>query len=99
MSEIRVSVKLTNATDEENARTGQIDFNAVRSTTVEAVVDTEAVRSVLPIHVVEKLGVGIRDHRAARYADDRTESVAVTAPIIFECMDRDTVEEALVLGS
>jgi predicted aspartyl protease len=99
MGEIRVTVKLTNATDEENARTGLIDFTAVRSMTVQAVVDTGAVRSVLPVQVVEKLGLRIRGHRAARYADDRTESVGVTAPLIFECLDRDTVEEALVLGT
>jgi predicted aspartyl protease len=99
MGEIRVQVKLTNATDEENARNGLIDFLAVRTMIVQAVVDTGSVRCVLPIQVVEKLGLGIRGHRAARYADDRTESVAVTAPLIFECMDRDTVEEALVLGT
>ncbi len=99
MGEIRVAVKLTNATDEENVRNGLIDYKAVRTVTLEAVVETGAVRSVLPIHIVEKLGLGIRGHRAARYADDRTESVAVTAPLVFECMDRDTVEEALVLGT
>jgi hypothetical protein len=99
MGEIRVQVKLTNATDEANARSGLIDFNAVRQIQIEGVVNTGAVRSVLPIHIVEKLGLGIRGHRAARYADDRTESVGVTEPLIFECLDRDTVEEALVLGT
>ncbi len=64
MGEIRVEVKLTNATDEENARSGLIDFKAVRVVIVQAVADTEAVRSVLPIHSVEKLGLGIRGHRA-----------------------------------
>jgi hypothetical protein len=99
MGEMRVSVKLTNATDEANARSGLIDFSAVRCVKIEGVVDTDAVRSVLPLQIVEKLGLGIRGHRAARYADDRTESVAVTEPLIFECLDRDTVEEALVLGT
>jgi hypothetical protein len=35
MGEIRVEVKLTNATDEENARNGLIDFRAVRTVTVQ----------------------------------------------------------------
>ena len=47
---------------------------------------------------MEALGVMSRGHRVAEYADGRKESVAITEPIIFEVMGRDTPEEALVLG-
>jgi clan AA aspartic protease len=64
----------------------------------DALVDTGAVRSVIPAHVVEKLDVGIRGNRVAEYADGRKESVELTEPVLFDLMGRDTMEEALVLG-
>jgi predicted aspartyl protease len=99
VGEIRVKVKLTNATDEANARSGLIDFLAIRSMQVEGVVDTGAVRSVLPPHVVEQLGLQIRPQTVARCADDRSESVGLTEGVLFECLTRETLEEALVLGT
>jgi hypothetical protein len=47
---------------------------------------------------MQALGVLSRGNRVAECTDGRTESVAVTEPIIFEVMGRDTLEEALVLG-
>lgn len=70
----------------------------MRSVEVEALVDTGAVMSVIPIHLVQKLGLGIRSRRMAKYADGRTDEVGVTTPVLFEVQCRDTVEEALVLG-
>jgi hypothetical protein len=61
-------------------------------------VDTGAVRSVIPAHVMEALGLMSRGNPVAEYADGRTEVVAVTEPIIIDVMGRDTLEEALVLG-
>ena len=48
MGEVRVKVRLTNAADESLARRGQLQPAGVRSITVEAVVDTGAVRCVIP---------------------------------------------------
>ena len=61
-------------------------------------VDTGAVRSVIPIHVMEKLGVLERGKRVAEYADGRKDTVGITEPIIFDIFGRDTLEAALVLG-
>jgi len=61
-------------------------------------VDTGAVRSVVPPQIVQDLGLQIRGQRVAEYADGRKEAVGVTEPIIFECLRRDTLEEAMVLG-
>ena len=98
MGEVRVSVKIINATDEELARRGQLPQLQVRFCVVDAMVDTGSVRTVLPIQIVEKLGLSIRGHRMAEYADGRKESVAVTGPIVIDWEGRDTLEDALVLG-
>ena len=98
MGEIRVQVKLTNLQDETRLRHGELKPEAVRTYVADALVDTGAVRSVIPVQVLERLGVGIRGSRVAEYADGRKEAVGVTEGLIFDLMGRDTIEEALVLG-
>ena len=98
MGEVRTRTLITNAVDEALARRGQIAPEEVRSYEADALVDTGAVRSVLPPHVVEVLGLEVRGQRVAEYADGRKESVGVTEPVIFDIGGRDTSEEALVLG-
>ena len=98
MGEIRVKVKLTNSHDDTKSRAGEMPKSDIRVYEADAMVDTGAVRSVIPAHVLEKLGVGIRGTRVAEYADGRKESVGMSEGIIFDVMGRDTLEEALVLG-
>ena len=95
MGEIRVKVKLTNAADEAMNRARKLSKKKVRTYEADAVVDTGAVRSVIPAHVLEKLGVGTRGTRVAGYADGRTEAVGISGGIIFDVMGRDTIEEAI----
>jgi len=91
-------VKLTNGGDEMLARQGQLSPGQVRTLETRALVDTGAAWSVLPPDVVHRLGLGTRTRRAATYADGRRETVAVAAPVVFELLGRDTVDDALVLG-
>jgi clan AA aspartic protease len=98
MGEVRVAVKLTNALDEALARRGQLAAAQVRVYETQALVDTGAVRSVLPIHVVQQLGLQLRGQRVAEYADGRQDIVGITEPLIIELKQRDTLDEALVLG-
>lgn len=98
MGEIRATVILTNSTDEELLALGKITPGEVRRVEVEGIVDTGAVTSVLPRRIVEQLGVTVRGQRTARYADGRSEVVGITGPVLFELLDRNTIEEALVLG-
>lgn len=98
MGEIRVKITLVNGVDEALARRGQLPPDQVRRCEADAMVDTGAVRSIIPVHVQERLGVALRGHRVAEYADGRKEAVGVTEPIIFEVLGRDTLEETLVLG-
>ena len=98
MGAVRTQVLILNATDEALARRGQIAQEQIRSYEADALVEASAVRCVLPTHIVQQLGLGIRGQRMAEYADGRKESVDVTGPVIFNISGRDTLEEALVLG-
>jgi clan AA aspartic protease len=70
----------------------------IRTFETDAMVDTGAVRCVVPTRIVQRLGAEIRGQRTADYADGRTETVGMTEPIIFDIQGRDTADEALVLG-
>jgi len=98
MGEVRVRVKLTNAVDEALVRRGQLAPDRVRVYEPEALVDTGAVRCVLPPFVVERLGLARVARYAAQHADGRLDEVDVTEPVFVEIMGRRTTEEALVLG-
>ena len=98
MGEIRVRVRLVSALDEVLARRGQLPADQVRIYEADAMVDTGAVRTVIPVHVLQQLGLDVRGQRVAEYADGRQEVVDVTEPIVVELLGRDTLEEALVLG-
>src|SRR5436853_567968 len=80
MGEVRVNVKISNATDVVMARRGLIPRNQVRTMTVEAVVDTGAVRSCIPVDLKEKLGLETERHINAQMANGETLSVEMTEP-------------------
>ena len=98
ISEVCVTARLTNAVDEALVRRGMLAPDQVRTYEADALVDTGAVRTVVPQHVALRLGLGVRGQRMAQYADGRTEAVSVTEPLVVELQGRDTLEEALVLG-
>ena len=99
MGEVRVKVKLTNAGDEILVRRGLLSADKIRSYEAEALVDTGAVRSVLPAYVVQLLGLAIVRKERATYANDATEEVDVSEVVGINLMSRRTTEEMLVLGS
>ena len=98
MGEVRVKVKLTNAADEALVEAGHLSREQVRSVTIDAVVDTGAVRSVIPATVKEQLGLNAAFRTRAQYADGRSEEVEVTTPIHMQLEGRPLYEECLVLG-
>jgi clan AA aspartic protease len=95
---VHVQVHLTNAVDEELHQRGQLDANQVHTYQTEALVDTGAVRCVLPSFVADQLGLRRVARMVAQYADGRLEEVEVTQPFFLQIMGRRTAEEALVLG-
>jgi predicted aspartyl protease len=98
MGEVRVRARLTNAVDEDLVRRGMLTPQQVRSYDADALVDTDAVRTVLPQELVARLGLATRGQQLAEYADGRQESVNVTGPVVVELEGRSTLEDALVLG-
>lgn len=99
MGEVRVRVRLTNAGDEVLVRRGLLTADKIRSYDADALVDTGAVRSVLPIHVVQYLGLATVRKTRATYANDLTEDVDITESVGIDIDGRRTTEETLVLGS
>jgi predicted aspartyl protease len=98
MGEVRTKIKLVNSADLSNSRRGLITAEQVRSLIEDALVDTGAVRCAIPYSVMESLGVDIVSDAIAEYANGSTERVGLTEAIIFQIDDRNTVEEAFVLG-
>ncbi len=98
MGEVRTAVTLTNATDQALVRRGTMSHEEVHSYKADALVDTGAVRTVLPSHVVQQLGLAIVGNQMVEYADGRQEGVGLTEPIDIKIDGRRTFDEALVLG-
>ena len=99
MGKVRVTVKLTNAGDEAMVRRGLLNADQIRRYEANALVDTGAIRSVLPSHVVELLGLAIVGKTRATYANDVTEDVDIAEVVGIDIKGRRTSEETLVLGS
>jgi len=98
MGAVRVKVKLTNAIDEGLVSRGLLNPNLLRVYEAEALIDSGAVRTAIPLEVCEHLGLRIRSQEIAKYADGRQETVGLTGPILIEMAGRETIEAAMVLG-
>jgi|ERR1043166_2899278 hypothetical protein len=102
LGEVRVNVRLTNGGDEVLVRRGLLPPEQVRYYETSALVDTGAIRSVLPAQVLQYLGVGVVRQTRAVYANDSREDVDVSEMVGIDIVDiigRRTTEEMLVLGS
>jgi clan AA aspartic protease len=98
MGEVRTMVTLTNATDQVLVRRGKLRPDEVHTYQADALVDTGAVRSVVPTHVVKQLDLAIRGNRVVELADGRKETVGLTEPVEIDIDGRNTIEDVLVLG-
>ncbi len=99
VGEVKVKVRLTNAGDEILVRRGLLTADKVRSYDADALVDTGAIRSVLPLHVVQHLGLATVGKARATYANDASGDVDVSEVVGININGRRTTEETLVLGS
>ena len=97
MGKVMTKLTLENVTDRNNAEAGLIRPDQVRGVEVEALVDTGAMMLVLPADVVERLGVPIRDRRAARLADGSLCDVGRVTGLHIEILGRDMTGDALVM--
>src|SRR2546421_11135317 len=98
MGEVRVKVKLTNGGDQMAADGGDLDLAQIRTCEVEGMVDTGAVRSVIPETVARRLGLPATRMKTVAFGHGRTQSVPLAGPLVFEIDGRDTFDDAYVLG-
>jgi clan AA aspartic protease len=89
-------ITLTNSYDEEDVTRGHRKTGDVRSTEIEAMVDTGATMMVLPADAVSRLGLLPAGYRKVRYADGRVAEVPWVSGIRITILGRDTVINALV---
>ena len=99
MGAVRVQVKLTNAVDEELVKRELLNLTLLRVYETQALVDSGATRTVMPMSVVQHLGLRIRGQEIAKYADGRQEAVGLTGPVIIEVLGRETIEAVMVTGN
>ncbi|MBA3442264.1 MAG: clan AA aspartic protease [Pyrinomonadaceae bacterium] len=99
MREVKVQVNLINAIDEALARRGQLSADQIRSYKADALVDTGSVSSVIPIYVVQQLGLALVRKTRAEYASGSQENVDVTEVVGIDINGRRATEEMLVLGT
>ena len=88
MGEIVVDVELENPGDRALFERGYGRESDIRRSTVEAVVDTGAVMSMLPQNVVERIGVGIHGTAIVTYADERKEERPIAGPLTLRVCNR-----------
>ena len=98
MGQVHVRVLLTNYREAVLARLGQLDESQVHHYETEALIDTGAVRSVLPPAVADRLGLVRLERTEAKYANSGVEEVDVTEAITVEILGRRMVTTAMVLG-
>jgi clan AA aspartic protease len=89
-------ITLTNSYDEEDVTRGHRKTADVRSTEIEALVDTGATMMVLPADAVSRLGLLPAGYRKVRYADGRIAEVPWVSGIRITILGRETVINALV---
>lgn len=94
-----MNVKLSNAVDLGMFRRGLMPREDVRTANVVAIVDTGAVRSCMPVDLMDKLGLRPVRRINAQMANGQTEGVEMTEAVDMEILDRLVTEAFLVLGS
>ena len=90
MGEIHADVTLENPGDRDHFRRGYGQESEIRRSTIDAIVDTEAVTLVLPQNVVERLGLEQRGTAFVTYADERREERPLAGSANFEIVHSTT---------
>ncbi len=98
MGEVRVAVRLINETDEKLVNRGLLNPSLLRDYETQALVDTGATRTVIPVEVVQQLGLRITGQQIAKYANAREEIVEITGFVTIQIEGGKTTENALVAG-
>jgi clan AA aspartic protease len=96
MGRFAVELKLANSADAVLVHRGLLSPNQVRQTEIQGVVDTGAVRLVIPEHVATELGVREVDEIQVRYADGRIATRKLVTDVLVELLGREATFRASV---
>jgi clan AA aspartic protease len=96
MGAVMTEVKMWNYTDLEDVRRGLIPAEAVRTLSVEAMVDTGAVSLVIPEDVARALGLSVVQVRTVTLADGTKRDVPVMGALRIEILGRQMFCDAYV---
>jgi clan AA aspartic protease len=96
MGAVMTEVKLWNYTDLEDARRGLIPPDAVRTVTIQALVDTGAVTMVIPEDVAQALGLSVIQVRTVTLADGSTREIPKMGGLRIEILGRQMHGDAYV---
>jgi clan AA aspartic protease len=99
MGAVMTEMKLWNYTDLEDLRRGLIPPQAVRTVSVEALVDTGAVTLVIPEDVAKALGLSILQVRTVTLADGTTRDIPIMGGLRIEILGRQMMCDAYVTPS
>jgi clan AA aspartic protease len=97
MGQVMTEITLVNAEDEVRAKDGTISMDKIREETVQAVVDTGAMRLVITEELFKKLGLVHTRDLSANLADGRKLPCKVTSDVRIYCNNRRTVVNAMVI--
>ena len=94
----RVTVELVIANNRNVLALGNVDtvLDGVKHVVVTGIVDSGAMRLVLPQHIVDQLGLQPHGETMVRYADDRREMRPVVSNVWLQMLGRDGVFNAVV---
>lgn len=96
MGRFSVEIEVANNSDVELSKLGYVDPGKVRRARVRGVVDTGATRLVLPLSVVQHLGLPVTGQLGVRYADGRTAQRDRVDGVHLTFLGRDSVFNAVV---
>jgi clan AA aspartic protease len=97
MGRVVTNLKLTNKTDLDKFRAGEIAETEVRTVEIEALVDTGASQLVLPEDVVRRLGVPYEGTKPAKDARGFVVEVPWVGGLFIEILGRAMTCDALVV--
>lgn len=96
MGRFAVELKLANSIDAAFMQRGLLSPDQVRQTEIQGVVDTGAVRLVIPERVATELGVREVDEIQVRYADGRIATRKLVTDVLLELLGREATFRATV---
>ena len=92
-------ILLSNTGDIANFERGNIVESQVRTTSVNALVDTKTRTLVIKEEIREKLGLSIKGLRRSSLADSSKQVYKITEPVTIRWKDRETDCRAVVVPS